>query len=274
MFQFKENSPFSISLENIKLIESFDGPPQKFQILEHSHLGYALVINGELQHVYKWSHFYHEQLVHLPACYLNSFQSALILGGGSLFVAHEILKHKSVERVVMVDHDETLIRTIEKYYPHARAVVNDPRFELLVRDATPSNLKTIGKFDLIVNDCFDLSSINIDQENNVVDDLIYLLNEGGLCTDTVYRSIYDGLESKKIIGKIKEVSSHLFCGIIIQEYPGIFHIHCIFGKNENIKTGNTTNAIYFSDELFYFDPEYIKSFTRLPRYMQNFVASA
>jgi spermidine synthase len=122
-----------------------------------------LITDGKTQSAQFDEYAYHESLVH-PA--LLKFASSLdgavpktvfIGGGGELATAREVLRHNSVERVVMVDLDEKVVEVCKQYLPEwgGEAVLKDPRFELVIGDAHAYLLETQETFDVIIMDISD-----------------------------------------------------------------------------------------------------------------------
>ena len=98
---FYEREPVSLYLDNLTVIEEIQSPHQYIQLMNHPWLGKVLIINGEIQHIEKYQTLYHEMLIHLPAAFVPEVSSVLILGGGSLFAAHEVLKYPSIKKVIL-----------------------------------------------------------------------------------------------------------------------------------------------------------------------------
>lgn len=84
-------------------------------------------------------------------------KTVFIGGGGELATAREVLRHKSVEKVVMVDLDGELVDICKQYLPEwgGEAVLSDPRFQLIVGDAHAYMLETTDIFDVIIMDISD-----------------------------------------------------------------------------------------------------------------------
>ena len=88
---------------------------------------------------------------------LKAPKSVFIGGGGELATAREVLRHKSVERVVMVDIDSEVVECCKKYLPEwgGEAVTSNPRFELVIGDCYDYLLNCNEKFDVIILDISD-----------------------------------------------------------------------------------------------------------------------
>jgi spermidine synthase len=93
---FHENSNVSIYLSDLILLETPRSSVQEVSLYSHPELGFVLIINGEVQHISEWSCYYHESLVHLPIAFIPEIKKVLILGGGDLYAANEVLKYPTV----------------------------------------------------------------------------------------------------------------------------------------------------------------------------------
>ena len=78
-------------------------------------------------------------------------------GGGELATAREVLRHSSVERVVMVDLDGKVVDVCKEHLPEwgGETVLNDPRFELIIGDAYAWLAETKEVFDVCIMDISD-----------------------------------------------------------------------------------------------------------------------
>ena len=232
--EFYEKEPVSLYLSNLELIEKVVTSHQEIIIYKHMTLGTVLVINNEIQHIEQYQCPYHELLIHLPVSFINAPKNALILGGGSLFAAREILKYPSIEKVTLCDHDEKVLELMEKYYCHARKVRSDPRFNFVEADGIEFIQNCHSKYDLIVNDCFNLLNISVKERFPIYLKLKQLLTPCGLCADIIFRHIFDGEITKDSINEIKKYGNVVLSLVTIPEYPGILHIETIWGNNTNL----------------------------------------
>lgn len=121
----------------------------------------TLVTDGKTQSAQLDEFAYHESLVH-PAMLRSALsgtppKKVFIGGGGELATAREVLRHKSVERCVMVDIDGVVIDVCKKHLPEwgGETVTSDPRLELIVGDAHLWMMETKETFDVIIMDISD-----------------------------------------------------------------------------------------------------------------------
>ena len=78
---------------------------------------------------------YHEALVHPAMLAHPNPKRILIAGGGEGGTAREVLRHRTVEQLVMVDLDPKLVELSKAHLPYWDGVQEDPRFELVQGDA-------------------------------------------------------------------------------------------------------------------------------------------
>jgi thermospermine synthase len=88
---------------------------------------------------------------------ISPIKCVFVGGGGELATVREILRHPSVERVVMVDIDATVVELCQIHLPEwgGSKVASDPRLELIIGDAYEYLMNTNDKFDAIIMDISD-----------------------------------------------------------------------------------------------------------------------
>lgn len=75
--------------------------------------------------------------------------------GGEGATAREVLRHKSVEKVVMVDIDKVVCDFCHAHLEHNKAAFESPKLELINDDARAQLEQYPGKFDVIIGDLAD-----------------------------------------------------------------------------------------------------------------------
>ncbi|GBF87456.1 spermine synthase [Raphidocelis subcapitata] len=130
----------------------------KFQEVDLIHtgpFGKTLFLDGKVQssEVDEW--VYHELLVH-PAMVMHpNPKSVFICGGGEGATAREVLRHKSVEKLVMVDIDKVVCDFCHEHLEVNKSAFESPRLELINDDARAQLEAYPGKFDVIIGDLAD-----------------------------------------------------------------------------------------------------------------------
>ncbi len=126
---------------------------QSVQVVRSSNFGKCLVLDGKIQSSEADEFIYHEALAQ-PAMITHPVPEVVfIAGGGEGATLREVLYHKTVKRVVMVDIDEEVIALSRRYLPdHSRGAFEDRRTELHHVDARDYLAKSNDKFDVIIID--------------------------------------------------------------------------------------------------------------------------
>lgn len=129
---------------------------QDVVIQELEHLGRCLIVDGRIQSAEVDEHVYHELLVH-PAMIAHPAPArVLICGGGEGAPLREVLRHPSVDAVVMVDLDAELVGLCREHLPAwHRGAFQDPRLRLVHADARTFVEQSAERFDVVIADLTD-----------------------------------------------------------------------------------------------------------------------
>lgn len=129
---------------------------QQIDIFEHQEYGRMLALDGALQSAQGDEYVYHEALIQPAMFAVREPRKVLIIGGGEGASAREVLRHPSVERVVMVDLDEEVVALCREHLPTwHQGAFDDPRFELVIQDGSAYIAASEESFDVIVVDVVD-----------------------------------------------------------------------------------------------------------------------
>ncbi len=129
---------------------------QDLVIFENGLMGRVLALDGVIQLSEGDEFFYHEMMGHVPLIAHGSAKRVLIVGGGDGGLLREVLKHKGVERVVMVEIDRYVIELSRKYLPSLPGkAFEDPRGEIVIADGAKFVAETAERFDVIMVDSTD-----------------------------------------------------------------------------------------------------------------------
>lgn len=127
---------------------------QRIEILKSPFYGKMLIIDGDVQSSEKDEYIYHESLVHPSLIIHPNPEKVLIIGGGEGATLREVLKHKTVKEVFMVDIDEKMINFAKEYLSewHKGSFFSD-RVKLIIKDAREFIKDTQDEtFDVIIED--------------------------------------------------------------------------------------------------------------------------
>jgi spermidine synthase len=131
---------------------------QSLEIARLETLGWCLLLDGKIQSSALDDRLYHELLVHPALLAHPSPRRVLILGGGEGATLREVLRHPTVDEVIMVDLDGEVVALCREHLPfYSNGAYDDPRAELLIDDAWHYLQERAGnkRFDVIIADLTD-----------------------------------------------------------------------------------------------------------------------
>jgi spermidine synthase len=131
-------------------------PYQDIAIYELAELGATLVLDSKIQAAEADEHIYHEALVHPGLLAHGDPRSVFIAGGGEGAALREVLRHRSVERVTMVEIDQTVVEACRTHLSQLHhGSFDDPRLRLQFADARAYLQAHEDRYDTIVVDISD-----------------------------------------------------------------------------------------------------------------------
>lgn len=137
-------------------LEKFRSPHQQIEVYETPDFGRLFRLDGAFMSSERDEFFYHENLVHLPALAHREPKSALVLGGGDGGSAKELLKHPSMERVVIAELDQAVVDIARRHLPAVhRGALDNPKVEICIGDGLAYVRNSQEAFDLILFDLTD-----------------------------------------------------------------------------------------------------------------------
>ncbi len=129
---------------------------QEMYVVESGAYGKALVLDGKWQSSTADEFLYHEPLVQPAMICHGSPRSVLILGGGEGATAREVLRWRTVERVLMVDIDGEVVAACRQHLPEMhRGAFDDPRLEVAIADALDLLDTREDRWDIVISDLSD-----------------------------------------------------------------------------------------------------------------------
>jgi len=147
---------YGLVIKAKKVLFSEQSPFQKVEVFDSdSDLGRILTLDDLMMVTEGDEYHYHEMIVHIPMMQHPCPKSVLVIGGGDGGTVREILKHKTVERVVMCEIDGMVIEVSKKYLPSLSCKLDDPRVEIKVQDAIEYVKDQKDEFDIILIDSTD-----------------------------------------------------------------------------------------------------------------------
>lgn len=149
-------SGFGIAIKAGKVLFSDNSDFQKVEIFEtESSLGRVLTLDDLMMTTEGDEYHYHEMIAHIPMMHHKNPETVLVIGGGDGGTVREVLKHKTVKRVVLAEIDGMVIDACKKFLPTISCELDNPKVEIEVVDAIEFIKDKKNEYDIILIDSTD-----------------------------------------------------------------------------------------------------------------------
>ncbi|MCI4664726.1 MAG: polyamine aminopropyltransferase [Neomegalonema sp.] len=130
---------------------------QDLAVLDTERLGRVLFLDGVVQTTEADEFVYHEMLTHVPLFAHGAAKRVLVIGGGDGGMLREIVKHKEVEKITLVEIDKGVVDFSKKHLPSlSDGAFDDERVEVAFEDGARYVSRFKRKtFDVIIVDSTD-----------------------------------------------------------------------------------------------------------------------
>lgn len=129
---------------------------QHVLLVETTAFGRMLLLDGHVQLAEFDECAYHEALVHVAASSVPQARSALVLGGGDGGVLRELVKHRGLRSIAMVELDPGVVEACKEHFPEIGGEGwTDPRVTVHIGNALTYVPTITSPVDLIVMDVTD-----------------------------------------------------------------------------------------------------------------------
>ena len=227
-YRQRANASDSVEREVESIIAKGKTAFQEYLFFNSKVHGVCIALDGDIQSCESDEGIYHEALVHPAMLAHKNPKTVLIMGGGEGATAREVLRHKSVEKVVMVDIDKEFVQLCREHIPSWGAeAFSDARLELLYMDINVYLKECSEKFDIVIGDLIDVDDWDSPAAflygENLYQTLKPLLNEGAIIA--TQGGALDTQESANHI-RIRETMQRVFgdvrsYGMIV---PSFYHL--------------------------------------------------
>lgn len=166
----------ALSLQIKQVLHEKQSQFQKIQVLESTHYGKVLVLDGAIQFTERDEASYQEMITFLPINSHPNPKKVLIVGGGDGGVARELAKHPLVQEVIQCEIDADVIDACKTFVPSMGCGFSNPKLTLHTGDGAEFLEKTDAKFDVIITDASD-PVVGIDDGETKDGPAVSLFNE-------------------------------------------------------------------------------------------------
>ena len=149
-------SGFGIAIKAGKVLFSDNSEFQKVEVFEtESALGRVLTLDDLMMTTEGDEFHYHEMIAHVPMMHHKNPKTVLVIGGGDGGTVREVLKHDTVEKVILCEIDGMVIDACKQFLPTISCELDNPKCEILVEDAIEYIKGKENMFDIVLIDSTD-----------------------------------------------------------------------------------------------------------------------
>ncbi len=125
---------------------------QRVEVVETAGHGRMLFNDGMAMLSERDEFVYHEMMAHVPLFAHPAPRRVLVIGGGDGGTVREVLRHRSIERCVLVEIDGMVVDACRRYIPSTASALSDPRVEVRIEDGAKFVRETRERFDAVMVD--------------------------------------------------------------------------------------------------------------------------
>jgi len=248
---------------------------QKIEIFETKNFGKMLVLDGDIMLSDKDEFVYHEMISHMPLTSHPNPKKVLVVGGGDGGAIREIIKHDSVEEVILCEIDEKVVRTCQKFFPDLTSGLNDKRVKLAFEDGFKFIDSYTSYFDVILTD----SSEPVGFASNLFKEDYYRLIKKSLKPDGIMVSqsetpwFQDAIMSDmtKAISNVF-INVETYCAFILL-YPSGFWTFTFASDAYSLHKFNKEKSDQLEKTCKYYNTEIHKASLALPNFVKKIVTN-
>lgn len=259
-------------VENSKTLFEEKTENQDLIIFENPEFGRVLALDGAVQLTTSDEPIYHEMMVHVPLLSYKNPKSVLIIGGGDGGILRETVRHESLEKIVLVEIDRSVIEMSQKYLPSlSNGAFLDPRVEVVIGDGAEYVKNSKESFDVIICDSTDPSGPSI---------VLFTSEFYGNCKKCLKKNgIFVNqngvpfLQKDEMVLTWKNRSGHFkHIGYYTAAVPTYVGGSMVFGWASDKKYNPSPKKLRdrlsrIKGKMFYYTPEVHKASFALPQYM-------
>jgi spermidine synthase len=177
-----------------------------------------------------------------------------------------------------VDHDPAVIEATARVYPAGADTLLDQRLTVLSGSAEDFLAQSVHeRYDIIVNDAFDLAEVDSTLPDDLYEAITRFLTDDGVCSDMIYRSIYEADRFSPAMRRVKEQPRKAISLLCVPEHPGFLHVLSLWGRNRRLAQSFKISAnpeqrrIRDAHGYRYFDPDNMPYYLYSPPYLADYI---
>jgi spermidine synthase len=272
IYRYEISPHIWVCLECNGILHSSQSNFQKIEVVESLDFGKMLVLDGVINLTERDEFIYHEMLVHIPLFSHPDPQQILIIGGGDGGTAREVLKHKGIKRIQLVEIDKEVISVSKRYFPSLAGSLDHPKVNILVVDAIHYLKETKETFDIILIDSTDPV---IEQSEGLFTvpfytDCLNALTERGILAAQVGDVFFETNLVLGVFNNLKAVFrvARIYCAPV-PSYTMVPYGFAFCSKSIQPETGLALSRFDKSFQTRYYNPQVHQAAFALPEHLRK-----
>lgn len=269
----------SIRFKGDRLFQE-QSPYQTVEVFDTRSCGKMLTIDSMVMCT-EWDEAaYHEMITHVPMLTHPEIKDVLVIGAGDGGTIRELMRHSSVEKVVMVEIDEAVVRASKLFLPTISSAFDNPKLTLLIDDG----IKFVSdaadaSYDLVIIDSSDPVGPSEGLfTKSFYEDVHRILRPGGVITVQSESPSFNPKAFTELNPCLKAVfgDDQVHCYLVfIPTYPtGLWSLtYCSKDGPHPLKQFDAAKSAAFAKEhgLRYYNEDVHTAAFSLPTYIRNMI---
>ena len=250
-FEHYVSNNVGLFMKMSKLLYSAQSEYQRIDIFDNPYLGRVFALDGITMTTDADEFMYHEMLAHVPMFLHPNPKRVLIIGGGDGGTSREVLKHESVEEVILCEIDPLVIEAARKYLKKTSVEFDNPKLKIVNENGAEFVKKFKNYFDVIIIDSTDPTA-----------------GEGGhLFTEEFYQNVYEALKDDGTFSAESEDPFYDKAWTVLsyKRIKKVFPITRLYMGFVSVYPSGTWSYTYASkgiDPIKDFDPQKVRTFPK------------
>ncbi|MDD2717905.1 MAG: polyamine aminopropyltransferase [Candidatus Wallbacteria bacterium] len=179
---------------------------QTLDVVDTFDWGRVFLLDNVVMTCEKYEFIYHEMISHVLISSHPAPERVLIIGGGDGGAAREILRHKEIKQLDLVEIDGKVVEVSKKYLPDCACSFDDPRMNLVIGDGIEFVKNRKDTYDIILIDSTDPIGPALGLfEEEFYRSIYHSLKDNGFFTFQSESPFYYSEFQKGVIGKLRKI---------------------------------------------------------------------
>lgn len=152
----RHDDSFGAYFDATEHLERRESAFQDIHVFATAEHGRVMMIDGLTMLTERTHHVYHELMTHVPMACVDNPRAALVIGGGDGGAVTELVKHQSLETIVLAELDGAVVEMGRRWFPEVAKGLDDPRVTIEIGDGAAYLAAHENAFDVVVIDSTDI----------------------------------------------------------------------------------------------------------------------